>query len=174
MKRNRLVVTLLLCCMLALAGCNKEENTSSAKKTEEQDVVTALMDENLSKDKEETDIRQVNPETVTVNTQKDPETKDVISDTDPQVPYDIAHPEAIKNEVVEYSDDTIMVKFPASFDGIVDEELRQAGIAKLEVLFELENATWYTAYLNKNAKVEDTLADVRAYSKTIVAEYNFA
>ena len=184
MKRNRLVVALLLCCMLALAGCNKEEQVSSSKKTEEQvndvqkteekDVVTALMDENLSKKEEKTDSKQVKPENVVVNTQKDPETKDVISESDPQVPFDISHPEVIENGEVEYSDDTIMVKFSKAFDGTVDEELKKAGVAKLEVMFELENATWYTAYLNKSAKVEDTLTSVRAYSKTIVAEYNFA
>ena len=90
------------------------------------------------------------------------------------VPYDIAYPEEFESGEVEYADDSIMVKFESSFNGKVNHALKKAGIAKVDLMFETEDGSWYNASLEKDADVKETMEAVRGLDSVIVAEYDFS
>lgn len=90
-----------------------------------------------------------------------------------EVPFDVAFPERFESGEVEYSSDTIMIKFHKPFDGKVNNELKQAGVAKLDLMFELDDSAWYIASLSNNADVVKTMSAVREADQVIIAEYDF-
>ncbi len=132
-----------------------DEAEKAAEQTASNDIVTMLMEQKMNKDKGQT----------VASKQKDT--------TDPDEPFDITHPEIIEEGDVVYSDETLMIKFKNSFNGKVNDDLKDAGVAKLEVSFEMEDFTWYTAYLNEKADAQESLAAVREIKKVEVAEYNY-
>ena len=132
-----------------------DEAEKAAEQTASNDIVTMLMEQKMNKDKGQT----------VASKQKDT--------TDPDEPYDVTNPEDIEEGNVVFSDETLMIKFKNSFNGKVNDALKDAGVEKLEVIFEMEGATWYTAYLNEKADAQESLAAVREIKKVEVAEYNY-
>lgn len=102
-------------------------------------------------------------------TEKKPEE----SKDEEKIPFDISNPEIFESGEVEYADNQILIKFKKSFNGKVDQELKSAGIGKLEPMFQTEEGDWYVAYLHKRSDVNNTMEAVRAMDKVVVAEYNF-
>lgn len=137
----------------------EEEETKQVRVEQEEeskDIITALFEKNAT-DKTSSSQMQANNTTA----------------SDPEVPFDIANPDVVEKGEVEYSDETLLVKFKNTFAGEVDEDLANAGIAKVELLFEVDEYAWYTAYVEKDADVEEVLVNVRDLKKVVVAEYNY-
>jgi len=166
-----------------------DKTTDSSAKEESVDLITALMEQKLEQKnnspEDSVGSKFKKPESFkNIDLSFEDEEKDSSEDEkketpednpaeDSDEPYDVTHPEDIEDGVVEYSDDTLLIKFKKSFNGKVNDSLKKAGVAKLETLFELEDAVWYTAYLDKKADVNAALVGVREISKVMVAEYNY-
>ncbi len=150
---------------------SSNKRTTAVGKYEDTDVITALMEKQQEKKKKDRSGQssgtgdQVADETRTDWDQNE--------NTDPDKPYDITHPDAIENGEVEFSDETILVKFGKKFDGKVNSELKAADIAALKPVFEMKDAAWYTAFLSKKADVTESLEKVRKVKGVITAEYNY-
>lgn len=150
---------------------SSNKRTTAVGKYEDTDVITALMEKQQEKKKKDRSGQssgtgdQVADETRTDQDQNE--------NTDPDKPYDITHPDAIENGEVEFSDETILVKFGKKFDGKVNSELKAADIAALKPVFEMKDAAWYTAFLSKKADVTESLEKVRKVKGVITAEYNY-
>lgn len=56
------------------------------------------------------------------------------------VPFDQLYPELVETAQVACDSRTLLLKLPGSMDGTVTEAMAEAGVAKLELLFALENA----------------------------------
>ena len=95
------------------------------------------------------------------------------SDGEVTVPYDLSHPEEFASGDVLYEDGSMLVKFKTPFAGTVSGPLKDAGVAKLDKLMDLEGAVWYTAYLSAGTDVHEAVDAVRAMDNVILAEYNF-
>ncbi|MBQ3612333.1 MAG: S8 family serine peptidase [Firmicutes bacterium] len=196
MKRRGIAVLVLSICVVAIAafglwsasdqtlnadngsttkwvtGSTPESEARAAEEAQgSDDIVTMLMDQQK---KNEDIAKKTNKKDTSKksNDKKDniiEETKE--DQKDPEKPFDQEHAELM--DQVEYSAETLMLKFKKPFDGKVNSELERAGVAKLDVLFEMEDHIWYTAYLKKTADVDKTLENVREFKKVAVAEYNF-
>lgn len=142
----------------------QKKNEDIAKKTDQKDTSKKSNDsENKDSYNKSNDNKKNDSETIIEETKEDQK--------DPEKPFDQEHEELM--DQVEYSAETLMLKFKKPFDGEVDSELKRAGVAKLDVMFEMEDHIWYTAYLKKTADVDKTLENVREIKKVAVAEYNF-
>ena len=124
-------------------------------KEEKDDIVTALVS---AKNKKKEEIR-----TKTETAEED------IS----EVPFDLAYPDVFNSSDVEYADNAILVKLKNTYSEKTAEGLKSAGIGKMEVLFELEDYKWYTAYLLKGTDVNVAMEAVREVSGVVLAEYNY-
>ncbi len=129
---------------------------SVEQEEESKDIITTLFEKNVA---DKTTGSQVSANSTITS--------------DPEVPFDIAHPDVVAKGEVEYSDETLLVKFKNTFAGEVDEDLANAGIAKVELLFEVDEYAWYIAYVEKDANVEEVLTNARDLKKVVVAEYNY-
>ncbi len=89
------------------------------------------------------------------------------------MPYDLSHPEEFASGDVLFEDGSMLVKFKTPFAGTVSGPLKDAGVAKLDKLMDLEGAVWYTAYLSAGTDVHEAIDAVRAMDNVILAEYNF-
>ena len=200
MKRKGIAVLVLSICIVAIAafglwsasdqtlsadagsttkwvtGSTPESEARAAEEAQQSDdIVTMLMDqqkknEDIAKKTDQKDSSKKS------NDSKKNESETIIEETkedqkDPEKPFDQEHEELM--DQVEYSAETLMLKFKKPFDGKVDTELKRAGVAKLDILFEMEDHIWYTAYLKKTADVDKTLENVREINKIAVAEYNY-
>ncbi|MCR4710055.1 MAG: S8 family serine peptidase [Clostridiales bacterium] len=134
----------------------------------EDDFIVTAIGRNLNAPKEITTAGEEVKEESTV-----PETKPADVEDPEKVPFDISEPEIFESGDVEYADNQILIKFVKSFDGNVDKELKDAGVGKLEPMFETETGNWYVAYLLKDTDINETMETVRAMNKVVVAEYNF-
>lgn len=134
----------------------------------EDDFIVTAIGRNLDPSKEMTTAGEEVPEESTA-----PENKPSDNEDPEKVPYDIADPEGFESGEVEYADNQILIKFAKSFGGTVDKELKDAGVGKLEPMFQTETGDWYVAYLLKDADINETMDAVRAMDKVVVAEYNF-
>ena len=136
---------------------SSNKRTTAVGKYEDTDVITALMEKQQEKKKKDRSGQssgtgdQVADENRTNQDQNE--------NTDPDEPYDITHPDAIKNGEVEFSDETILVKFGKKFDGKVNSELKAADIAALKPVFEMKDAAWYVITAEYNYKYETTATD---------------
>ena len=88
-------------------------------------------------------------------------------------PFDEVYPEAIEDEIVEYSDETILVKMSNSKNGRITLGMFAAGVAKLDAIVPLENETWYKASLRKGTDTQEALEEVRELKEVILAEYDY-
>ena len=88
-------------------------------------------------------------------------------------PFDEVYPEAIEEEVVEFSDESLLIKMPNSKNGRITLGLFAAGVAKLEAIVPLENETWYKASLRKGTDTQEALEEVRELKEVILAEYDY-
>lgn len=96
------------------------------------------------------------------------------SDADVDQPFDLSHQEAFENGEVEYADNTLMVKIKTNAIERISDELKDAGVGKLELMFEMDDSSWYTAYLQKDSDVNEVLSKIRELSGVVTAEHNFA
>ena len=151
--------------------CSSNKRTTAVGKYEDTDVITALMEKQQEKKKKDSSGQSSDTgDQVADETRTD---QDQTENADPDKPYDITHPDAIENGEVEFSDETILVKFGKKFDGKVNSELKAADIAALKPVFEMKDAAWYTAFLSKKADVTKSLEKVRKVKGVITAEYNY-
>ena len=88
-------------------------------------------------------------------------------------PFDEVYPEAIEDEIVEYSDETILVKMSNSKNGRITLGMFAAGVAKLDAIVPLENETWYKASLRKGTDAQKALENLRELKEIILAEYDY-
>lgn len=132
---------------------------SAKTKEEKSDIVETLLDKHFTEQK--------NEEKTSVNNEN------VAEDGSLKKPFDQVYPEIFESDQVEYADNTILIKMDRSFDGKVDSELKKAGIGKLELMFDMEKYSWYTAYLYKGKDVNKVMEKVRKLKEVVVAEYNF-
>ena len=138
---------------------NAEEN----KKAAETEILDAIFD---SKDKDAQKKDESN-----VSDSADSENFD--ESGNPNKPYDQINPEVFEDEDVKYADNAILIKFSKSFGGKMTKELKEAGIGKLEFIFEGPDYAWYTGYILKKANLAETMENVRSMKNVITAEYNF-
>lgn len=112
-----------------------------------------------------------------------PDSTEPAVDTDPEgydengamtVPFDQLYPELVETEQVGYDDRTLLVKLPLSLGGEVTEQMAAAGVAKLELLFELENAAWYEASLVLSTDVPAAVQALRDSGEILMVDYNYA
>ena len=112
-----------------------------------------------------------------------PAPTDPAVDTDPEgydengamtVPFDQLYPELVETEQVGYDDRTLLLKLPLSLGGEVTEQMAAAGVARLELLFELENAAWYEARLVLGTDVPAAVQTLRDSGEILMVDYNYA
>lgn len=173
-KKILLIICSLLMC-LSVVAC--QASKTSEEKQESAVVDSTVIDEQITEEDDLIlDLIELNQEKIKEENRylaKDKK-QDVVTDKgELKVPFDEAYPEIFESEEVEYSEDTMMIKFDHSFDGTLNAELKGADIVKLEKLFDLENASWYTAYLNKESDIHQSMELVRLMDNVLVAEYNF-
>lgn len=132
---------------------------SVKQKKEKTDIVETLIDKHYAEKKEEENKSVCN--------------ENIAEDGSLKKPYDQVYPELFESEQVEYADNTILIKTARSFEGKVNSNLKKAGIGKLELMFDMEKHSWYTAYLYKGKDVNKVMEKVRQLKEVVVAEYNF-
>ena len=103
-------------------------------------------------------------------------------DTDPEgydeqgamtVPFDQLYPELVETAQVAFDSRTLLLKLPGSMDGTVTEAMAEAGVAKLELLFGLENAAWYEASLVLGTDITAAVEQLRALDGILMVDYNY-
>lgn len=103
-------------------------------------------------------------------------------DTDPEgydeqgamtVPFDQLYPELVETAQVAFDSRTLLLKLPGSMDGTVTDAMAEAGVAKLELLFELENAAWYEASLVLGTDITAAVEQLRALDGILMVDYNY-
>ena len=160
-----------------VSGSNGESSSeikaAKAETTVQDDFITTAVDRTI-KDKK-TSQKEDTPDTddeKPANKVIIEEKKPVVGDPE-EVPFDISEPELFESGEVEYADNQILIKFKKSFNGKVSSDLKNAGIGKLEPMFQTESGDWYVAYLHKRSDVNNTMTAVREMKNVVVAEYNF-
>ena len=76
-------------------------------------------------------------------------------------------------EQVAYDAESLLLKLPGSMDGTVTDAMGAAGVAKLELLFELENAAWYEARLLSGTDAATAVEALRAIDGILMVDYNY-
>lgn len=103
-------------------------------------------------------------------------------DTDPEgydeqgamtVPFDQLYPELVEQAQVAYDEKTLLVKLPGSMDGTVTEAMSEAGVADLELLFELTDAAWYEARLVSGTDAPSAVEALRSIDGILLVDYNY-
>lgn len=125
------------------------------------DNLTELLIEQLTESK--TDDVSFDSETLLENLESDGSFK---------VPFDEIYPEAISEGIVEFNDTSLLIKKSKDNAGI-SFDMIWAGVAKLEVLFEMENDIWYTAKLIKGVDVTKTVEKLRALKEVKSVDYDY-
>lgn len=123
-----------------------------------------VLDTDIDENGEEAEEPSVNPEE-----HKD----DYTEDGELKRPFDEVYPELMDTEVVEYDDETVLVKMGADFDGKVTAEMKKAGVAALEQLFPTEDAVWYEAFLVKDTEVGKAVEALRENKDILLVDYNY-
>ena len=72
-------------------------------------------------------------------------------------PFDEVYPEIFESDAVEYASNSILIKSEKSLTEGTIAQLKEAGIGKAELLFEMEDFNWYTAYLYKDRNIKETM-----------------
>lgn len=88
-------------------------------------------------------------------------------------PFDQIYPELIETAQVVYDEQTLLLKLPLSLGGEITGEMSAAGVAGLELLFELENAAWYEAKLVLDTDVPAAVEALRAIEDILMVDYNY-
>ena len=144
----------------APAASENENSSASSDKAAKPLGLDADVDENG----EEAEEPSVNPEE-----HKD----DYTEDGELKRPFDEVYPELMDTEVVEYDDETVLVKMGADFDGKVTAEMKKAGVAALEQLFPTKDAVWYEAFLVKGTEVDKAVEALRENKDILLVDYNY-
>lgn len=142
------------------AASENENSSASSDKAAKPLVLDTDIDENG----EEAEEPSVNPEE-----HKD----DYTEDGELKRPFDEVYPELMDTEVVEYDDETVLVKMGADFDGKVTAEMKKAGVAAVEQLFPTEDAVWYEAFLVKGTEVGKAVEALRENKDILLVDYNY-
>ena len=88
-------------------------------------------------------------------------------------PFDQIHPELVENELVAFDDQTLLLKLPLSMGGEITEEMASAGVAELELLFEVAPAAWYEAKLVLGTDVAAAVETLRSIEEILLVDYNY-
>jgi len=86
------------------------------------------------------------------------------------VPFDQAYPEAIEQNQVQFSGESILVKLESNK---LTSGLKKAGIGALQQIVPLKGAAWYEAKLTSGTDPKKALAAVRELDEVLLAEYNY-
>lgn len=116
-----------------------------------------------------------NPELPSPEETPDYEDKDDSFNEDGEIdkPFDEVFPDHMEDEVVEYDEETVLVRLANSFNGKVTSAMKTAGVAKLEKMFSMEKSTWYEAFLNKDSDAKAAVESLRELDDIELVEYNF-
>ena len=154
---------------------DSDENSDDDKKTDDQDDQKKNNDkDSVDEDKtDDQDDQQKNDDKKSSDEDSAEEKKPDDQGDSEDTPFDIAEPDIFESGEVEYADNQILIKFKKSFNGKVSTDLKNAGIGKLEPMFETESGNWYVAYLHKRSDVNNAMAAVREMKNVVVAEYDF-
>jgi len=90
-----------------------------------------------------------------------------------KVPFDEAYPELIEDELIEFSDEAILVKVKNSYGSKPKNDMKSVGVAALEEIVPLEMASWYKAKLKKGTDVQSALESLRELKSVLLAEYDY-
>lgn len=88
-------------------------------------------------------------------------------------PFDEVYPEIIEEGLVEYSDESLLVKMSNSNGGKITPEMASAGVIKLDVVVPLEKDSWYKVSLKKGTDAQAALASLRELKEITLAEYDY-
>ena len=141
-----------------------------------------LTDEELT-DLIEDQLRQEEEAASPADPEQIPESTEPAVDTKPEgydengamnVPFDQLYPELVEQEQVAYDEASLLLKLPGSMDGTVTDAMRDAGVARLELLFELEDAAWYEAKLVLGTDTAAAVEALRAIDSILMVDYNYA
>ena len=88
-------------------------------------------------------------------------------------PFDQVYPELVENGTVTYDDETLLLKMSNSRGGKISEGMAQAGVAALEAIVPMEEATWYEAKLLEGTDASAAIAALRELSEVLLVEYNY-
>ena len=86
------------------------------------------------------------------------------------VPFDQAYPEAIEQNQVQFSGESILIKLESDK---LTSGLKKAGIGALQQIVPLKGAAWYEAKLTQGTDPKKALAAVRELDEVLLAEYNY-
>lgn len=130
-------------------GMNFVTGSSDQETESSDDVISSLIDKNLNDEKKE----------------------DTKAELDQ--PFDLAYPDIFNSDAVEFADNAILLKLKDTYSEKTAEGLKNSGVGKMEVMFEMKDYIWYTAYLLKDVDVTEAMAKVREVPGVKTAEYNF-
>ena len=142
-------------------GEDELEVTPLGSSSMEKDNLTDLLIEQLTESK--TDDVSLDSEKLLENLDDDGSFK---------VPFDEIYPEAISEGIVEFDDASLLIKKSKDNAGI-SFDMIWAGVAKLEILFEIENDIWYTAKLVKGVDVTKTVEKLRQLEEIKSVDYDY-
>lgn len=89
------------------------------------------------------------------------------------LPFDQAYPELVEEGILEYDEETLLVKLGNSQGGKITDGMKAAGVAALELLFALEESSWYEAKLVAGTDATKAIEALRKLKEVQLTEYNF-
>ena len=96
---------------------------------------------------------------------------DKVTDEGPmEQPFDQLYPELMDR--VEFSGESLTVKLSSGAE--LTGQLRDAGVAELELLFDLGESSWYEARLAAGTNATNVLSELRGLEDVIAADYNYS
>lgn len=90
-----------------------------------------------------------------------------------QVPFDIAYRDIFNQGGVIYDENTLLIKFDASFDGVLSRNLKNSGVSSLELMMKNAQTAWYVATIKDHYTVKNVMSTVRQLDEVLVADYNY-
>ena len=102
------------------------------------------------------------------------ENKDAYDENGAMVkPFDQVYPEMIEEGLVEYSDESLLIKMAGTQRGKISAAMAEVGVAKLEEIVPLEGAAWYKVSLKKGTDAKAALEALRELKEVKMAEYDY-
>lgn len=90
-----------------------------------------------------------------------------------ELPFDQIYPEVVEEELVEYDDETLLLKISNSYGAVISDGMAAAGVAKLESIVPLESATWHEASLIAGTDITAAVEALRQLKEIMLVDYNY-
>ena len=90
-----------------------------------------------------------------------------------QVPFDVAYRDIFNQGGAPYDENTLLIKFKASFDGVLSRNLKNAGVSTLQLTMKNNQTAWYLATIKDQYTVKNVMSTVRKLDEVLVADYNY-